>query len=319
MEKKPLELSIIIPVFNEAENLPQLFENLQKVMQKINKSYEVIFVDDGSQDQGGRILKERCRQDARLRVVLLRRNYGQTAALSAGFAAATGRIIIPLDADLQNDPEDIPMLLKKIEEGYDLVSGWRKERKDPFWSRRLPSQIANWIISRVSGVHLHDYGCTLKAYRREYIEQVNLYGEMHRFLPIYASWGGARITEVVVRHHERRAGKSKYGITRTFKVLMDLITVKFLGRYATKPLYLFGAIGSFLLLLSVASAVGVFYQKIFLGVSMIQTPLLLLTVFFILLGVLLIMLGLIAELTVRTYHESQGKPIYSIRETLNFD
>ena len=318
MESKSLDLSIVIPVFNEEANLQELIDKINKVMQRIKKNYEIIFVDDGSEDDSLRILSEACQKNSRIRLIVFQRNYGQTAALSAGFNSATGKIIIPLDADLQNDPEDIPMLLLKIEEGFGLVSGWRKERKDPFWSRRLPSLVANWIISRISGVPLHDYGCTLKAYRKEYIAGINLYGEMHRFLPIYASWNGARIEEVQVRHHPRRAGVSKYGISRTFKVLMDLITVKFLGGYATKPLYLFGAIGSLLLIFSAISLLGVLYQKIFLDISMIQTPLLLLTVLFIVLGVLLIMLGLIAEITVRTYHESRGKPIYLIKETINF-
>lgn len=318
MENKPLDLSIVIPVFNEEANLTELIGKLNEVMGKIKKEYEIIFVDDGSEDRSVQILSEACKNDSRVRLIVFRRNYGQTAALSAGFNAASGKIIVPLDADLQNDPEDIPMLLAKIEEGYGLVSGWRKVRKDPFWSRRLPSLTANWIISKISGVRLHDYGCTLKAYRKEYVEGIKLYGEMHRFLPIYASWNGARITEVQVHHHSRKAGVSKYGISRTFKVLMDLITVKFLGGYATKPLYLFGAIGSTLLVFSVISCLGLLYQKIFLNVSMIQTPLLLSTVFFIILGVLLIMLGLIAELTVRTYHESQGKPIYLVKDTVNF-
>lgn len=319
MKNESCEISFVIPIFNEEGNIPELIDRLEGVARKLGKNYEMIFVDDGSEDKSRDILKEKAHGNPRMKVVILRRNYGQTAALTAGFDLARGEIIIPLDGDLQNDPEDIPLLLDVLVKGYDLVSGWRKQRRDPFWSRRLPSMVANRIISFLSGVRLHDYGCTLKAYRKDYIKGVRIYGEMHRFLPIYASWNGARIAEVPVHHHPRKLGKSKYGISRTFKVLMDLITVKFLGVYATKPLYLFGAVGSIMLLLSVASGIGVLYQKFFLGVSMIQTPLLLLTALLILLGMMLIMIGLLAELTVRTYHESQGKPIYMVKEIVDIE
>ena len=319
MEKEHPELSLVIPVFNEEENLTELINRLEGSVRKTGKAYELIFIDDGSEDRSREIIAQKAEKDSRVKLIVLRRNYGQTAALSAGFDAASGEIIIPLDGDLQNDPDDIPLMLDTLAQGFDLVSGWRKERKDAFLSRRFPSMVANWIISFLSGVRLHDYGCTLKAYRKEYIKGIRLYGEMHRFLPIYASWNGAKIIELPVRHHHRKAGKSKYGITRTFKVIMDLITVKFLGGYATKPLYFFGGVGSIMLLGSVVSGLGVLHQKIFLGVSMIKTPLLLLTVLLILLGVMLIMLGLLAELTVRTYHESQDKPIYMIKKAMNVD
>ena len=317
MDEKIPELSLVIPIFNEEENLSELMNRLEKAINKTGKAYELIFIDDGSEDQSREIIAKKAREDSCVKLIVLRRNYGQTAALSAGFDLSKGEIIIPLDGDLQNDPDDIPLMLGTLDQGYDLVSGWRKQRKDPFLSRRFPSMVANWIISCLSGVRLHDYGCTLKAYRKDYIKGIRLYGEMHRFLPIYASWNGAKIVEVPVRHHPRKAGKSKYGITRTFKVIMDLITVKFLGGYATKPLYFFGGVGSLLLLASFASGLGVLHQKIFQGVSMIKTPLLLLTVLLILLGVILIMLGLLAELTVRTYHESQNKPIYMVREIID--
>lgn len=319
MKNESCEISFIIPIFNEEGNIAELVERLENVGRKLGKSYEMIFIDDGSEDKSRDILAEKAHGNPRMKAVFLRRNYGQTAALTAGFDLARGEIIVPLDGDLQNEPEDIPLLLDALEKGYDLVSGWRKLRRDPFWSRRLPSMVANRIISILSGVRLHDYGCTLKAYRKDYIKGVRIYGEMHRFLPIYASWNGARIAEVPVHHHPRKVGKSKYGISRTFKVLMDLITVKFLGVYATKPLYLFGAVGGIMLLLSVASGMGVLYQKFILDVSMIQTPLLLLTALLILLGMMLIMIGLLAEITVRTYHESQGKPIYMVKEIVDSD
>ena len=278
---------------------------------------EVVLVDDGSDDGTWDKLQGWAARDARLKLIRLRRNFGQTAAMVAGLDHARGEIIIPLDADLQNDPHSIPGLLEKIDAGFDVVSGWRKDRKDTFLTRKLPSMVANAIISWVSGVKLHDYGCTLKAYRREVLDPVQLYGEMHRFIPIYASWSGARVTEVVVNHRARKYGTSKYGITRTFKVVLDLLVVKFLGSFGTKPIYFFGGLGFLLFGAAVLSGAYTLYAKYAQNVWAHRNPFLIIAVFLAILGVQSLFLGLLAEIGIRTYHESQSKPIYSVRERLN--
>ena len=302
-------VSVIIPVFNEEDNVVELHRRLDAAL---TDPAEIIFVDDGSWDATPARLHELARADPRIRVIRLRRNYGQTAALSAGIDHARGDIIIPMDGDLQNDPADIGRLLQKLDEGYDVVSGWRVERKDPL-TRRVPSQLANRLISRLSGVHLHDYGCSLKAYRRSALEDVRLYGEMHRFVPIYASWSGARVTEIPVTHHPRTRGRSNYGMERTIKVVLDLIVVKFLASYATKPIYVFGGFGVFSLLVAIAAFTLMVVLKLTGIRDFVATPLPLVVVMFALVGFLSILLGLVAELTVRTYYESQGKRIYSIK------
>jgi len=285
----------------------------------MGREAEMIMVDDGSRDGSFARLREASASRPWMRLIRFRRNYGQTAAMAAGFKAARGDVIVPMDADLQNDPADIPRLLAKLDEGFDVVSGWRRDRKDKAATRRLPSWIANRIIGRVSGVHLHDYGCTLKAYKREFLDDVNLYGEMHRFIPIYAKWAGARVTEMEVVHHARREGKSKYGLMRTFKVLLDLITVKFLGDYSTKPLYFFGGLGFFLCASGIAAAAYTLFQRIAEHAWVHRNPLFVVSVFLFMLGVQFVMMGLLAELQIRTYHESQSKTTYLIAETVNFE
>lgn len=308
MEK--VKISVIIPVYNEQDNVIEMHERLAGVMAD---DAEFIFVDDGSADQTYARLTEIAASDRRVRLIRLRRNFGQTAALSAGIDHARGEIIVPIDGDLQNDPRDIPRLLAKIDEGFDVVSGWRHKRQDSF-RRRLPSVVANRLISWISGVHLHDYGCSLKAYRRTVLEDVRLYGEMHRFVPIYASWQGARVTELPVDHHPRSRGKSNYGLERTVKVVLDMIVVKFLASYSTKPIYVFGGFGLFALLMSALMFGWMMYYKIAGLKDFVQTPLPLVVVMFLLVGCLSILLGLVAELTIRTYYESQGKRTYSIRD-----
>ena len=308
-----LELSIVIPVFNERENLRPLYERLKEALKPWGDSSEILFVDDGSLDGSLQELRDLAQSDPTVRVLEFARNFGQTAAIAAGFDHARGRIIIPLDADLQNDPQDIPRIMEKLEEGYDVVSCWRRDRKDAWLSRVLPSWLANRLISWISGVHLHDYGCTLKGYRRDIIQHIRLYGEMHRFIPIFASWAGARVTEIPVQHHPRVKGASKYGIFRTIKVLLDLITVKFLGTYSTKPMYLFGGLGLISFVGSGALSALTLYQKYFEAVKAHRNPLLLLSVFLAIVGVQFILIGLVAELIVRTYHESQDKPTYILK------
>jgi glycosyltransferase involved in cell wall biosynthesis len=315
-----MNLSLIIPVYNEQDNLPFLFEAIYKVMNSINQSWEVILVDDGSQDNSLSVLKEYAQKDAQhIRVISFRRNFGQTAAIAAGLDYAQGEIIVLLDADMQNDPADIPMMLAKLDEGYDLVSGWRKSRKDNALTRNLPSMIANRLISQVTGVHLHDYGCTLKAYRRDVLEGFRLYGEMHRFIPVYANSVGAKITEMPVNHHPRKFGKTKYGLERTAKVILDLFTVKFLVSYASKPIYLFGGAGGFLMVVSTFIMLYLFMRRIFFLVAIANSPLLQMSAMFFILGFQSILLGLIAELLVRTYHESQRKPTYTVRTMINLE
>ena len=315
-----MNLSLVTPVYNEQDNLPLLFEAINKVMPTMNRTWEVILVDDGSQDNSLAVLNEYAKKDpAHVRVISFRRNFGQTAAIAAGLDYAQGEIIVLLDADMQNDPADIPMMLAKLDEGYDLVSGWRKSRKDNAITRNFPSMIANRIISRVTGVHLHDYGCTLKAYRRDVLEGFRLYGEMHRFIPVYAHSVGAKITEMTVNHHPRKHGKTKYGLERTAKVVLDLFTVKFLISYSSKPIYLFGGAGGFLMVVSAIIMLYLFVRRIFFLVAIATSPLLQMSAMFFILGFQSILLGLIAELLVRTYHESQRKPTYTIRTMINLE
>ncbi len=318
MNEKPY-LSVVIPAYNEEENIPLLYEKLKRVLDELGKGYEVIFIDDGSEDKTFQILRNIAQKDGKIKVIRFRRNYGQTAAMYAGFEHARGEVIVTIDADLQNDPEDIPVLLTKIEEGYDIVSGWRKERKDPFLSRRLPSRVANWIISKVTGVKLHDYGCTLKAYRADIAKRYRLYGDMHRFLPALAKRFGAKVTEIPVRHHPRLYGKSKYGIGRTVRVILDIFLVKFLNEYITKPLYVFGGIGFLLLTVGVLIELYLTLLKLFTGADIGGRPLLILGVLLILTGVQLLSTGIIAELIIRTYYESRGEKPYVIEEKINLE
>jgi glycosyltransferase involved in cell wall biosynthesis len=311
------ELSLFLPVLDEEDNLRPMHAKIAAALDALGKSAEVIFVDDGSTDNSLNILKEIAASDDRVRVISLRRNYGQTAAMSAGIDAAKGEILIPMDADLQNDPADIARLLQKLDEGYDVVSGWRKNRQDKLVSRKIPSQIANRIISWIGGVPLHDYGCSLKAYRREVIQDVKLYGEMHRFIPIYASWAGARVAEIPVDHHARTMGKSKYGISRTVKVVFDLMTIKFMAEYHTKPIYVFGMFGMIAFFISMIATVWAIVLK-FYGTSFILTPLPVVAVVMLAISVQFFLMGLLAELLVRTYHESQDKAIYAVRERVGF-
>jgi glycosyltransferase involved in cell wall biosynthesis len=310
------ELSLIVPVYNEEETLPLLFDAILAALEPLARSWEVIFVDDGSRDRSVAVLGSLYKRDPlHVRVIEFRRNFGQTAAIAAGLDHARGEVVILLDADLQNDPADIPMMLAKLDEGYDVVSGWRRKRKDNALTRNLPSHMANWLISQVTGVHLHDYGCTLKAYRRDVLEGFHLYGEMHRFIPVFAHSVGARITEVEVNHHPRKFGKAKYGLERTLKVVLDLFTVKFLLEYSSKPIYLFGGAGLALMFLGLADLLYLFVRR-FWGVPAATSPLLLIGVMFAMMGFQSILMGLIAELLARTYHESQQKPTYHIRAIL---
>ncbi len=317
VRKPDCEISVIAPFFNEGDNLRQLYEELLASLEPLGKAFEIVIVDDGSTDGSSRLLDELASKDSRVKVVHFTRNFGQTAAMAAGFAHAKGSIYIAIDADNQNDPADIPRLLTKLAEGYDVVSGWRKKRHDKLITRRLPSIIANRLLSKVTGVRLKDYGCSLKAYRAEYIDAIDLYGEMHRFIPAYAHMAGARVAELEVGHRPRTKGASKYGLTRIFKVLMDLITVKFLLSYSKKPSYLFGGFGSVLCLAGIISAMEVIIEKYVSGTFAHKNPFLLLAIFLFLIGVQLILMGLIAELLMRTYHESQGKPIYLVKGTMN--
>lgn len=310
-----MTLSIVIPIYNEEENIQILHEKLKEVLDPLEKEYEILFVDDGSTDRTLSILEEIQAKDKHVVVLSLRRNFGQTAAFAAGFDFARGDVIVTMDGDLQNDPADIPKLLELIK-GNDLVSGWRKKRKDPFFTRRLPSIAANWLISKVTGVKLHDYGCSLKAYRRDVIKNLKLYGEMHRFIPAVASWYGVRIAEVETVHYPRLRGKSKYGISRTVKVVLDLITVKFLQSFSTKPIQFFGPIGILSGLLGFLISLYLAIDKLFFGRDIGGRPLLLLGALLIIVGIQLIGMGLLGEMLVRVYHESQRKPIYVIKKIL---
>ena len=309
-------LSVVVPLYNEEDSLAALVEQLLAALRPLAMTFELILVDDGSRDRTPLLLREQARQVPELVAVLLRRNYGQTAAMAAGFDASRGEVIVTLDGDLQNDPKDIPLLLTSLDQGYDLVSGWRHQRQDATLSRLLPSLLANRLIAGVTGVRLHDYGCSLKAYRREVVADMNLYGELHRFLPALAFIEGARIGEVKVNHHPRRYGRSKYGIDRTFRVLMDLLTVWFMKRFLTRPMHVFGLAGLACLLAGLVVLLWLVGEKIVLGTDIGSRPLLLMGVLGIVSGVQLFCFGLLAELQMRTYHESQGRPIYRVRATL---
>jgi len=315
--KSNTHISIVIPAYNEEDNIPILYEKLKGVLERLGREYEVIFVDDGSVDRTWERLKEIAEKDQRVKLIRFRKNYGQTAAMYAGFQHVSGEVVITMDADLQNDPEDIPMLLQKLEEGYDIVSGWRKDRKDPFLSRRLPSMIANWIISKVTGVELHDYGCTLKAYRADIVKRLELYGDMHRFLPALTKRLGAKITEIPVRHHPRLYGKSKYGIGRTIRVILDIFLVKFLNEYINKPMYVFGTVGFALLSLGLLMLLYLTFIKLFLDEDIGRRPLLILSVLFTLAGIQLLSTGIIAELLVRIYYRTKEDKPFVVEEKVN--
>lgn len=309
-----MTVSVVVPVFNEVQSVPELHRQISKALSSTGQVWEVVFVDDGSTDGSLQAMEVLAAKDSlHTRVVALRRNFGQTAAISAGIDHSTGEVIVLMDGDLQNDPADIPNLLAEINDGYDLVSGWRKFRKDNFITRTFPSMVANWLISRVTGVSLHDYGCTLKAYRREVLTGFRLYGEMHRFIPAYAGYIGAKITEVPVQHHPREHGKSKYGLNRTIKVILDLFTVKFLSGYVNKPIYLFGGVGVGFGFIGILGLIFLFVRRTLYGSSTVDSPIFLLSALLFVLGVQSILMGLLAEMSVRTYHESQSKPIYTVR------
>jgi glycosyltransferase involved in cell wall biosynthesis len=316
---KPVELSVIIPVLNEASSLQELANGVRQEMDQLGRAWEMIFINDGSTDGSDEILNSLAHEDPRIRVIHFRRNFGQTAAMMAGFDFSSGQILIPIDGDGQNDPADIAKMLTLLEQGYDVVSGWRKDRQDNFIQRNVPSILANKLISFVSGVRLHDFGCSLKAYKRNVVDGIRLYGEMHRFLPIYASWHGAKIAEVVVNHHPRRSGRSKYGLERVAKVLLDLLVVKFLDSAAQKPMYVFGGCAIFSLALSGLAFLWMLYLKIFKDFAFITTPVPLIVVVTFMIWMMCILLGLLAEMIMRTFYESQGKPIYNVRESRNLE
>jgi glycosyltransferase involved in cell wall biosynthesis len=309
-------ISIVVPIYNEIESIPHLLEALASSLQAAELSYEIICIDDGSIDGSDQYLKQAALDRTDLRAVLLRRNYGQTAAMAAGFRHASGEVIVTIDGDLQNDPSDIPRLMEQLERGYDLVSGWRKDRQDQALTRVLPSKIANWLIGQVTGVKLHDYGCSLKAYRSELVADMNLYGELHRFLPALAFIEGAKIAEIAVKHHPRRFGQSKYGLDRTFRVVMDLLTISFMRKFLTRPMHVFGLFGMIFLTTGMAISGYLAYVRIILGEDIGQRPLLTLAVVLLLAGLNLFSVGILAEISMRTYHESQGRPIYRVRETV---
>ena len=314
-----LDISVFLPVYNEEPNLRPLHAKMTDALATLGRTAEIIYVDDGSSDGSLEVLREIAGRDARVRVIALRRNYGQTAAMSAGIDAARGRVLIPMDADLQNDPADIKRLLEKLDEGYDVVSGWRKNRQDKAITRKFPSMLANRLISWIGGVPLHDYGCSLKAYRCDSLADVRLYGEMHRFIPIYASWAGARVTEIPVDHHARTMGVSKYGLSRTLKVVFDLVTIKFMASYQTKPIYVFGSFGVLAFAVSFIAGLWALFLKFVEGVSFILTPLPILAIVMFAVAIQFFLMGLLAEMSVRTYHESQSKAIYAVRERIGFE
>jgi glycosyltransferase involved in cell wall biosynthesis len=314
------DLSIVLPIYNEAENIPHLYAELLSTLEATGHSFEIIAVDDGSGDGSFEVLKSLSVQDDRLRVVRFRRNFGQTPAFAAGFERARGDVVITMDADLQNDPADIPKLLARIDEGCDVVSGWRQQRWKEgilaFFTRRIPSATANWLISHVTGVHLHDYGCALKAYRGDVIREIRLYGDLHRFIPAIASYYGVRISEVPVNYRPRRYGQSKYGLGRTVRVLLDLLTVRFLLSYSTRPIHIFGSLGLLSVLLGVGIGIYLTVIKFLYGAALAERPLLLFGILLVMVGVQLVTMGLLGEMVVRTYYESQNKPIYAVREEL---
>ncbi|MFQ6000047.1 MAG: glycosyltransferase family 2 protein [Anaerolineae bacterium] len=314
---KNVALSIVIPIYNEEGNIEPLYRETREALEGLGVEYEILAIDDGSSDDSFTILKRLHEEDPRVRVIRFRRNFGQTAAFAAGFDAARGEMVVTLDADLQNDPADIPRLLVKLEEGYDVVSGWRVERRDPFLTRRFPSMVANWLISKITGVRLHDYGCSLKAYRREVVKNIRLYGELHRFIPALASWMGVQVTEVPVNHRPRKFGQTKYGLSRTIKVLLDLLTVRFLLSYSTRPIQIFGLLGFLSFLIGGVFLAYLGFVRVVLQQPIADRPLVLLAILLTMVGVQLVTMGLLGELVVRTYHESQGKPIYAVREMLD--
>jgi glycosyltransferase involved in cell wall biosynthesis len=317
-QARVIDISIVVPVFNEAANLMDLCQGVRKVLIQLGATWEMIFIDDGSIDGSQEILDHLAEEDQRIRIIHFKRNFGQTAAMMAGFDHARGEVIIPLDGDGQNDPADIPNMLELLDQGYDVVSGWRKDRQDNYIKRNIPSIFANKLISAVSGVRLHDFGCSLKAYKRHVVDGIRLYGEMHRFLPIYASWHGAKIAEVIVNHQPRRTGSSKYGLERVVKVLLDLLVVKFLDRAAAKPMYVFGGCGIFSLAISLLTFLWMIYLKLGIQIPFISTPLPLIVVMTFMIAMMCILLGLLAEMITRTFYESQGKAIYNIRSMRNF-
>jgi glycosyltransferase involved in cell wall biosynthesis len=319
MTSPKIDVSFVIPVYNEEENLPDFYRELTAAGEKLHGSYEIIFVDDGSRDGSFPALRKIQATDSRVKIIRLRKNFGQTAALAAGFDRSRGEIIITLDADLQNDPADVPLLVAKMNEGFDIVSGWRVKRKDKFVSRRLPSKAANWIISRITKVKLHDYGCTLKAFRRDVVKNIKLYGEMHRFIPAIASTMGVAIAEVPVNHRPRIHGKSKYNITKSVRVALDLLTVKFLLSYSTRPLQIFGLFGLLAGLMGGILGGILSYQRLILKQGIANRPLLLLSVLLIVIGIQFITMGLLGEIMVRIYHEAVEKDIYAVREVIDSD
>lgn len=314
--KQKIDISVVIPLFNEEKSVKLLCEKLKHTLDNIDKSYEIILIDDGSKDETFSNLKEIHKKDKRFKIIKFRRNFGQTAAISAGFDYAKGDIIITMDGDLQNDPDDIPSLLKKMDEGYDIVSGWRKNRKDAFIKRRMPSHIANFLISKLTGVKLHDYGCTLKAYKKEVVKNIHLYGEMHRFIPALASWTGATVAEIQVTHHPRKYGKAKYGLSRILRVILDLITVKFFLSYFTRPIQIFGVWGILSMIFGLFSGIALILMKVLAGVDMTGNPFLLLSALLLIVGVLFIVLGLLGEVNIRIYYELQNKSIYVVRKII---
>ena len=310
------DISIVIPVYNEEENIPHLAESLQSVLEKLGKKYEVLLIDDGSKDKSYEKLADIHEKNKNFKIIRFRRNYGQTQAMRAGFDNAAGDIIITLDADMQNDPSDIPAILKKMEQGYDIVSGWRKNRQDRLFSRRMPSVIANRLISRLFNVHIHDYGCTLKAYKKDILDNIELYGEMHRYIPAVASWMGVEIAEIPVNHHPRKFGKAKYGISRTVRVILDIITIKFLLTYSKKPMQIFGLIGVAASLIGLGLTIWLIVERLFFDIPLANRPLFILSIFIFLGGIQFVTMGLLGEIMMRTYHEGTGKPTYMIRNFL---